>query len=69
MEDDVLQLPQSRELIIYCACSPDEEPGQTDSGTVAIQLINRFGYNKIRLLEGGWIRWQKMGYPTEKGDK
>ncbi len=37
-----------------------------DSVDVAEQLMTRFGYQNIRVLEGGWSRWQGLGYPIEK---
>jgi 3-mercaptopyruvate sulfurtransferase SseA len=33
-----------------------------------MQLITNFGYQKIAVLDGGWERWQELGYPTEKGN-
>jgi len=53
-------LPRNKLLILYCACSHEE-----DSIDVADQ-IKEFGYNNIRLLEGGWLRWVELGYPIEK---
>ncbi len=60
-------LPYDKLVVVYCACSPDEKPSGTDSGVVAMQLIMTFEYNKIALLDGGWLRWQELGYPSEKG--
>jgi len=61
--------PMNKLLVVYCACSPDEKASQTDEGDMAMQLITTFEYNKIALLDGGWVRWQQLGYPTEKGGK
>ena len=55
-----LNLPRNKVLIIYCACSHEE-----DSTDMAKQLIE-FGYNKSKVLEGGWLQWQQLGYPTAK---
>jgi 3-mercaptopyruvate sulfurtransferase SseA len=55
-------LPMDKLLVLYCACAHEE-----DARDVAMQLITRFGYQKIMLLEGGWNRWVELGYPTEKG--
>ncbi len=60
-------LPMNKLVFVYCACSPDEKASQTDEGDVAMQLITTFGYRKIALLDGGWVRWQQLGYPSEKG--
>ena len=56
-----VDLPRDKVLILYCACSHEE-----DSGEVADQLIKKFGYKDIKLLEGGWLRWVELGYPIEK---
>jgi rhodanese-related sulfurtransferase len=55
-----VNLPRNKLLILYCACSHEE-----DSIDVADQ-IKEFGYNNIILLEGGWLRWVELGYPIEK---
>jgi len=52
---------QNKLLILYCACTHEE-----DAGDVAMQLIHKFQYKDIRLLEGGWTEWLKLGYPIEK---
>jgi 3-mercaptopyruvate sulfurtransferase SseA len=60
-------LPMDKLVVVYCACPPDDPPSATDAGDVAMQLITRFGYKKIAVLDGGWVRWQGFGFPTEKG--
>jgi rhodanese-related sulfurtransferase len=55
-----VNLPRNILLILYCACSHEE-----DSTDVASQLME-FGYNNIKILEGGWLRWVELGYPIEK---
>lgn len=55
-------LPKDKTLIIYCDCAHEE-----DSIDVANQLKEKWGYTNLKLLEGGWSNWQKLGYPTEKG--
>jgi rhodanese-related sulfurtransferase len=54
-------LPKDKTLILYCDCSHEE-----DSMDVAGQLKDKWGYTNIKLLEGGWSNWLKLGYPTEK---
>lgn len=56
-----VDLPYDKLLILYCGCAEEE-----DSAYVADQLIEKFGYNNIKLLEGGWGQWVKLGYPIEK---
>jgi 3-mercaptopyruvate sulfurtransferase SseA len=56
-----VDLPYDKPLILYCGCAEEE-----DSAYVADQLIEKFGYNNIKLLEGGWGQWVKLGYPIEK---
>jgi 3-mercaptopyruvate sulfurtransferase SseA len=46
------------------SCSADDE--SDDSTDVANQLMLKFGYKNIRVLEGGWSKWQQLGYPIEK---
>jgi rhodanese-related sulfurtransferase len=59
-----VKLPKNKLLVIYCDCTHEE-----DSIDVAMQLIEKWGYssNNIKVLQGGWSGWLKLGYPTEKG--
>ncbi len=61
---DPKKLPKNKLLVLYCDCGHEE-----DSIDVATQLINRWGYSNIKILEGGWSGWLKSGYPTEKTKK
>ncbi|MBC7223632.1 MAG: rhodanese-like domain-containing protein [Anaerolineae bacterium] len=54
-------LPKDKLLVLYCACTHEE-----DAGDVAMQLITKYGYKNILLLQGGWLRWMELGYPVEK---
>ncbi len=54
-------LPRNKTLILYCDCAHEE-----DSTDVAEQLMKKFRYTNIKLLEGGWSNWLKLGYPTDK---
>jgi len=56
-----VNLPRNKALILYCACSHEE-----DSTDVAEKLMKEFGYNNIKVLVGGWLRWVELGYPIEK---
>jgi len=54
-------LPRNKLLVLYCACSHEE-----DASDVAEQLMKKFGYKQVKVLEGGWLRWQELGYPIVK---
>jgi rhodanese-related sulfurtransferase len=56
-----VNLPQSKTLILYCDCGHEE-----DSSDLATQLMEDWDYMDIKVLEGGWSRWKKLGYPIEK---
>ena len=51
-------LPRDKTLVIYCACKDHE-----DSSDVAKQL-SFLGYQKVKVLKGGWFKWQDLGYKT-----
>jgi 3-mercaptopyruvate sulfurtransferase SseA len=55
------KLPKNKMLILYCDCSHEE-----DSTDTAKQLMEKWGYTNLRILEGGWANWQNAGYPIEK---
>jgi rhodanese-related sulfurtransferase len=74
-------LPRDKRLILYCDCAHSEDPihftGQLmsesdscsaddDSTDVAKQLTGKFGFKDIKILEGGWSKWQQLHYPVEK---
>ena len=56
------KLPKNKTLILYCDCGHEE-----DSIDVATQLKSRWSYSNLKVLEGGWSGWLKLGYPIEKG--
>jgi rhodanese-related sulfurtransferase len=74
-------LPRDKTLVLYCDCAHAEDsldataqltnkvescaPGD-DSTDVAQQLMEKFGYKNSRVLEGGWSKWQQLGYPIDK---
>ena len=55
------KLPKDKTLVLYCDCGHEE-----DSIDTAKQLKEKWGYTKIKILEGGWSGWVKLGYPTGK---
>ncbi len=58
-----VNLPRNKTLIMYCACLEEE-----DSLDMALKL-REFGYRNIKLLKGGWLRWEELNYPVEKKNK
>jgi rhodanese-related sulfurtransferase len=54
-------LPKDKTLILYCDCTHEE-----DSTDTATQLMEKFGYTNVKLLEGGWSKWQQLGYPVDR---
>jgi len=56
-------LPKDKLLVLYCACQHEE-----DAIDVSMQLINNYGYDKIMLLDGGWLKWMELGLPVEEGE-
>ncbi len=55
-----INLPRNKLLIIYCGCA-----GEEASKEVARQLMANWGFKRIKVLEGGFIRWLKLHYPIE----
>jgi rhodanese-related sulfurtransferase len=53
---EVVKFPRNKTLILYCPCTGDE-----DSIDMAKKL-RELGYFKIKVLEGGWFKWEKLGY-------
>ena len=58
----LVALPMNKLIVVYCLC----EEG-TDSARMALEL-NRLGYDhdKVKVLEGGLIKWDERGYPMIK---
>jgi len=56
-----VNLPQGKLLVLYCDCGHEE-----DSIDAARQLMENWEYMDIKILEGGWSQWRKLGYPIEK---
>jgi 3-mercaptopyruvate sulfurtransferase SseA len=55
-----INLPRTKLLIIYCGCA-----GEEASRSVAQQLMSNWGFKQIKVLDGGFSRWLRLGYPTE----
>lgn len=58
----LVALPMDKLIVIYCLC----EEG-TDSARMALDL-KRLGYDndKVKVLEGGLIKWNESDYPMIK---
>jgi len=55
-----VNLPRHKPLILYCACSHEED------STDMAEKLREFGFDNIKVLEGGWLQWTELGYPVEK---
>ena len=53
---ETVKFPRNKILVLYCPCAADE-----DSIDMAKKL-RELGYFKIKVLEGGWFKWEKLGY-------
>lgn len=53
---EAVKFPRNKTLVLYCPCTGDE-----DSIDMAKKL-RELGYFKIKVLEGGWFKWEKLGY-------
>jgi membrane protein DedA with SNARE-associated domain/rhodanese-related sulfurtransferase len=62
-QEEVVSLVPSKtneEVILYCSC-----PKEADSARAALRLKRR-GVGHVRPLEGGFERWQELGFPVEE---
>lgn len=52
-------LPGDRVVVFYCNC-----PHEEDSAPMVLEM-QELGYDrdKVKALEGGLVRWEKLGYP------
>ena len=55
-----VNVPRNELLILYCGCA-----GEEASKSVARQLMANWGFKQIKVLDGGFNRWLRLGYPTE----
>lgn len=54
-------LAKEQQIVVHC--------GHSDRSTVAISLLERRGYQDVRLLYGGFSAWQNAGYPIARDDE
>lgn len=57
-----IALPRNKTLVFYCACNHDE-----DSIDMTHKLAE-FGYYNVKVLEGGWFKWEALKYPEAGTD-
>lgn len=60
-EEQTLRLPRDRLVVTYCDCGP----GESDSASVAAQLIE-LGFEHVKVLKDPSVKgWKSAGYPME----
>ncbi|HSD48168.1 MAG TPA: rhodanese-like domain-containing protein, partial [Pyrinomonadaceae bacterium] len=52
-------LPRNREIVTYCACPKDQ------SSIAAAQILQESGFTRVRVLQGGWSEWLRVGGPVQ----
>ena len=52
-------LPKDREIVTYCACPKDQ------SSIAAAQILQAAGFNRVKVLQGGWQEWLRVSGPVE----
>ena len=52
-------LPKDKKIVLYCALT-----NEGTSARVAQDLLT-MGFPQVWALKGGWVEWDKTGYPTE----
>ena len=53
-----MNLPRTKTLVLYCPCQHEEE------STEMASKLEKLGYSKLKLLQGGLPRWRELKYPT-----
>ncbi|PIV01299.1 MAG: hypothetical protein COS57_14625 [Syntrophobacterales bacterium CG03_land_8_20_14_0_80_58_14] len=48
---------KSTPILVYCKTG--------GRGCLAGQTLQNMGYNNVTNMDGGWIEWEKAGYPVE----
>jgi len=52
-------LPKDREIVTYCACPKDE------SSIAAAQVLQASGFQRVKVLQGGWHQWLRISGPVQ----
>jgi len=58
-----MNLPRTKTLVLYCPCEHEEE------STEMASKLEKLGYSKLKLLQGGLPRWRELNYPTVPAKK
>jgi rhodanese-related sulfurtransferase len=61
-ESMVGKLPKDKLIVIYCSC----EEGADSSEVALILRQMEYRRDKVKVLEGGMIKWDEAGYPMIK---
>ena len=57
-----LGIEKSDSLVIYA------QSGKTIGATRAFVILSSFGFDSVRILDGGLSKYTELGYPTTKGE-
>ncbi len=57
--DSMIPTLEPGEVVLYCSC-----PNEAGSARAALRLKRR-GVRSVRPLDGGFARWQELGFPVE----
>ena len=52
-------LPRNSEIVTYCACSKDQ------ASITAAQILQESGFTRVKVLQGGWSEWLRVGGPVQ----
>lgn len=52
-------LPRNSEIVTYCACPKDQ------ASITAAQILQDSGFTRVRVLQGGWSEWLRVGGPVQ----
>ena len=52
-----VNLSRTKTLVLYCPCQNEEESSEMAS------KLEKLGYSKLKLLQGGVPRWRELNYP------
>jgi rhodanese-related sulfurtransferase len=52
-------LPRNNEIVTYCACPRDQ------ASITAAQILQESGFTRVRVLQGGWSEWLRVGGPVQ----
>jgi rhodanese-related sulfurtransferase len=63
--DKIESLPRDKLIVIYCLC----EEGADSSEMALLFRKMDFRRDKVKVLEGGLVKWDEMGYPMIKTEE